>query len=947
MITYSRTEQIKTGGPKNVNSAKKRGLTPEEVEASRREHGENILPQGKRRSFLGRFFSNLKDPVIRILLCALGVNVAFLFREGDVAQTVGIGLSVFIATLISTLSEHGSEKAFSRLQDRTSRSKCRVRRADGIREIPINEVVAGDIVLLGAGEDVPADGVVISGSVGLDMSAMTGENREIVKSPSNDRSTDPSAPSSALRGSFVTSGQAEMEVTSVGGETFLGGISREVQTETRDSPLKVRLAKLARQISHLGYAAAGAVAAAYLFNVIVLDSGGNGELIMLKLRDVKYLFSCLLNALTLALTVIVVAVPEGLPMMIAVVLSSNVKRMVKAGVLVKKPVGIEAAGSMNILFTDKTGTLTEGKMTVTSVITGNAESGNPIHQPPILKKTASDGKCFPGIPLQTFLRKNDRRTDLYRLSCRLNTSAFEGESEKSPSDAGKITKGMKTGRKKAVGGNATDRALLDSVLSYEYTVTSKSQPLTATVIEKIPFDSAKKYSAIALRAEISGHTEEICLYKGAPELLLPHINSDVSGHFDRYSVSRTIGDACRGGARAVIIAAAQTSRLAPEGKIPDGLTFVCAALLRDPPRRTAAPAVSELRGAGIHVVMVTGDSPDTASAIAEECGILGGGIDTVVTSRDIAKMTDDELTGILPRVGVVARALPADKSRLVRVSQAAGLVTGMTGDGINDAPALRAADVGFAMGSGTEVAKDAGDVVILDNDTKSIANSVLYGRTVFKSIRKFITLQLTMNLCAVGVSMIGPFIGVDAPVTVVQMLWINIIMDTLGGLAFAGEPALRSYMEEKPKRRDEPILNRYMVGQIAYLGLFTVGLSLLFLKSPGFISKFRPWEGDVCHLTGFFAFFIFAGVFNCFNARTDRLRILANISKNPTFIAIMTAVLTIQIAFVYLGGSVLRTVPLTAGELAFSMFASLLVFPADLFRKMIRRLRGKGQNDGF
>lgn len=927
----TKREQAEKAGRNTPGQAP--GLTPEQVEGSRKKHGENVLPEGKRKSFLSRFFENLGDPVIKILLGALAVNGILLFRGGDVAETVGIGISVLIATMISTLSEYGSDKAFSRLKETGDRGRCRVRRAGGISEIPVRDVVVGDRVILGPGDDVPADGIVVSGAVGLDMSAMTGENREVIKRPSRDRSCEPGSPSSALRGSFVTSGQGEMEVTAVGAGTFLGGISREVQTETRPSPLKIRLTELARQISRMGYFAAAAIATAYLFNAIVLDSGGNTALMLMKIRDLRYMFSCFTEALTLALTVIVVAVPEGLPMMIAVVLSSNVKRMVRAGVLVKKPVGIEAAGSMNVLFTDKTGTLTEGKMTVTSVITGG------------------EGGAENAARIEDFLKKGGGGAEAYRLSCLYNSSSFPGSREDTGSD--RPDKKRKSGndntynnnegktkkKRVAVGGNATDRALMDSVLAGYGGMSEAAEK--AEVTGRIPFDSVKKYSAVSLRLTGGDRGgEEFSLYKGAPELLLPHIFSRDGGYFDRYSVGNRISSACREGARAVVIAK-RKGRLPVGDGLPDDLEFVCAVLLRDPPRKTAAPAVRSLRRAGIHVVMVTGDGADTASAIARECGIIGSGVDLTVTGSELDKMTDSELAAILPRIAVVARALPSDKSRLVRISGEAGLVTGMTGDGINDAPALRAADVGFAMGSGTEVAKDAGDIVILDNDAKSIANSVLFGRNVFKSIRKFITLQLTMNLCAVGVSMIGPFIGVDAPVTVVQMLWINIIMDTLGGLAFAGEPALPSCMEEKPKKRDEKILNGYMAGQIACLGLFTVGLSLLFLKAPGFVSRFRPGDNDVCHLTGFFAFFIFAGVFNCFNARTDRMRLFANISKNPAFIAIMCAVLAIQIGFVYLGGSLLRTVPLTAGELAFSMLASLTVFPVDLARKLFLRLRGK------
>ncbi len=876
------------------------GLDDAEVERSRREHGANLLSRKKGKSFFKQFLSNLNDPVIRILLGALIVNLLLLFRNGDWMETVGIGIAVLLATFISTLSEYGSAKAFERLSEEGAKVSCRVRRRRGITEIPIADVVVGDTVLLGAGELIPADGLLTSGELRTDQSAMTGESREIQKRPSDNRTLSPASPSALFRGCTVTAGQGEMEVLAVGDASFLGEISKEIQLEQRESPLKVRLTKLAGQISKLGYLAAVLVAFAYLFNSFVLDSGMQWELIRLKLSAPSYLLTHILQAFTLGLTVLVVAVPEGLPMMIAVVLSSNIRKMIHDRVLVRKPVGIEAAGSMNILFTDKTGTLTEGKMKVSAFLDGKGRR----------------------ISFSAFLSGQDKAAELAVLGFRFGTEASAG------TDA--------SGKASALGGSATDRAMLESVLSVP-------TPNGYRVLSRLPFDSMRKYSAVSL-----GGKQRLTLIIGAPERLLPHTQSVLCDTGTAIPLSRAqfeqaIRQSTQSGERVLALAVSQENLSAQShaSGIRGTLTLIGAVCISDPLRREAASSVAQLRDAGIQVVMITGDSKETARTLAARCGIVDGTHPIVLTGEELSKMTDQELAEMLSQLAVVARALPTDKSRLVRVAQECGLVCGMTGDGINDAPALRRADIGFAMGGGTQVAKDAGDIIILDNNLASIVKAVLYGRTIFKSIRKFIALQLTMNFCAVGVTVICPFIGIDAPVTVIQMLWINLIMDTLGGLAFAGEPPLAEYMREPPKRRDAPILNRYMVNEILLLGGFTVFLFLFFLKSPLISSVYRTSENRIYHLTAFFALFIFSSVFNCFNARSDRLKLFSGLGKNKIFLLIMLAILVIQIGFIYLGGSVLRTAPLTVRELSVTMLLSLSVFPADVIRKAIWRLRKK------
>ena len=872
-----------------------KGLGNEEVERSRREHGRNVFSSRKPKSFIRCFFENLGDPVIKILLAALAVNLFLVFRGNDVIETVGIAISVFLSTLISTLSERGSEAAFRKLEEECSHASFSVYRGGTLTEISIEDIVVGDVIKISAGEQIPADSFITHGNISVDQSMLTGESKEIRKVYSNDKTKTPSSKSAVFRGSTVLSGEAEIEVFAVGEESFLGKISDEVKLDTRESPLKVRLTKLARQISVLGYIAAFLVALAYLFNVLIIDSGFERLIIIQKIKDFHYLFDHLLHAFMLGLTVIVMAVPEGLPMMIAVVLSSNIKKMIKDNVLVRKPVGIEAAGSMNILFTDKTGTVTEGKMSVAEIISSEAQSYKSLND---FKK--SSPKC----------------AELYLLNAYFNTSsAFNSTS--------------------VLGGNATEKALGESVLN----ALPDSSINSYTVIERLPFDSALKYSAV----DIVGK-ERLILIKGAPERLLPFCKYAYASNGKKVpfaSVSKqllqSLSRLTHEGKRLIWIAESTAMPRGNQGE----LTFICAVALLDKIREEAKSATESLRKAGVGVVMITGDNKDTAEHIARECGIINSQRNLALESSELAAMSDDELKKKLPSLAVVARALPQDKSRLVKISQDSGLVVGMTGDGINDAPALKRADIGFAMGSGTSVAKEASDIIIIDNNLSSISKAVLYGRTIFKSIRKFITLQLTMNLCAVGISMIGPFIGFDSPVTVVQMLWINIIMDTLGGLAFAGEHPSPDYMNEKPKKREEPILNKYMISQIALSGIFTVGLFVAFLLCPTITSKFKSSSDNSTLLSAFFALFIFASVFHCFNARTDRIFLLNKLSKNKTFIFIMILILTVQILFIYLGGSVLRTVPLSANELKITLLLALSVFPADLLRKMLLRLIGK------
>ncbi len=853
-----------------------KGLTSEEVRLSREKHGSNSHIKTKTKGIFRRFLENLGDPIIKILIIALTLEVIFTFGNCNLFEVGGIVSAILIATVVSTLSEYRSERAFAALESGYKDTSVRVLRDGEVRTVDSAELVVGDIVYISSGEKICADGSLIEGELAVDQSALNGENVEARKHPSPTEGWDLSSAAKVFSGSVVTDGEGIMRVERVGGDTFYGMVASDVQSETRVSPLKLRLSRLASEISKLGYLVALFVGLIYLFNSFVTANNFQWERVVASLSDLPFLFSTLIHALTLMITVVVVAVPEGLPMMITVVLSANMKRMLRDNVLVKKLVGIETAGSLNILFTDKTGTLTTGKLSVDRIIT----EGDVIKNISTLKGTG----------------------EVYRQLC---LSAFYNTD-------------TVIGKEGAVGGNATDRAIAEFFMG--------QRQERVEIIGKKPFSSEIKYSSVTLKG---GRT----LIKGAAEVLLSKCRFVLDGAgqllaSDLHYVKRQYNEALSRGERVIAIA------------ISDGgeyLTFVALVVIKDRIRTGVRQAVTEIIGAGIQIVMLTGDNKDTATSIAEECGFFKRGAGHVALSGDeLRAMSDEEVKAILPRLRVVARALPRDKSRLVTLSQERELVVGMTGDGINDAPSLKLADVGFAMGSGTEIAKSAADIVILDNSISAIAKTILYGRTIFKSIRKFITFQLIMNFAACGITLIGPFLGVETPITIIQMLWVNIIMDTLGGLAFAGEAPHAYYMKEKPIKRAEPILSKEIIWQILLNGAFTLTLLTAFLR--------LDWIADVylegSHFLGaFYALFIFAGLFNCFTSRCERFWIFSGISKNKLFIFIMAFISAIQILIIYFGGELFRSAPLASKEIVLVILLASSVIVFDFIRRVAAKLK--------
>ena len=579
--------------------------------------------------------------------------------------------------------------------------------------------------------------------------------------------------------------------------------------------------------------------------------------------------------------------------MIAIVSSLNMKKMLKDNVLVRKLAGIETAGSLNMLFTDKTGTITKGHLEVVGFLTGD------------LKEYDS----FKALPEQV-------RELVYQNSA-LNTSAV-------------VTEG------KIVGGNITEQAMSSYIGSYRSDKTMKR-------LHYLPFNSTNKYSLAQVGETGEGSQGKgCCILKGAPEKLLDRTDTylDAEGNLQALSqaqkavLDKKLLEYANRAIRMLALCTGPVGMKAeplPEG----GLTLVGVFAIRDEVRQEAVQAIKEVQDAGVQIVMITGDRKETALAIARDAGLFRGGRDIVWTSDDLAGKSDQDIKLELRHLRVVSRALPMDKSRLVRLSQEMGLVVGMTGDGVNDSPALKKADVGFAMGSGTEVAKEAGDIVILDDNFLSIKNAILYGRTIYNSICKFITFQLTINFSAVAINFIAPFIGVDKPLTIIQILWINLVMDTLAALAFGGEPALKKYLEEKPKERTAPLVSKKMLTSITVGGAYMTLVAIAFYKSPWVDHLFRDAANHIYVYTGFFCTYILMAVANGFNVRSSGLNLWEHLERNKGFIDVMLIIVIVQVAMTFIGGRLLRTAPLTLTEWGVVVVFALSIIVVDLLRKFI------------
>lgn len=867
------------------------GLTAAEVEESRKKHGANSIPEAEPETFWQLFLEGFQDPMIRIL-CVIAVIMfgMFLVGESDWYEPVGTIIAILLVNFVSARTGVANDRAYRDLKASQKKDTVKARREGVIKVIPADEVVVGDVILLQSGDKILADGILAQGALSVDNSALNGEAEECPKSEAPDGFAIPETITgdtfvdahSLFRGATVLDGEGYMIVQKVGLDTMMGKMAKDMEDKEPDSPLKVKLNKLAGQISVFGYIGAIVIALAYFVHFVMLAGGLSAYLATGGLS----ILGDVMNAIAIAITIIVCAVPEGLPLVIALVLMQNTGKLLKVNVLVRKSIGIETAGSLNILFSDKTGTITKGQLEVV--------------------------EFFDGCGRTTDINTAAAMREALHLSIGKNTGALFDDQHH------------------VVGGNMTDQALLKFLGEEAFHALAARDD--CEIGAQQDFNSANKFSQAYLPGQ--GRT----FYKGAPERLLAKAKKclDTQGNevdIDETALGQKIDDLANRAMR--VLAFGYSREKLVRDEIHDDLVLIGLVGIRDDVRPEAREAIEEVQKAGIQVVMITGDRRETAMAIAREANLYHGGDELVLTSAELAEMSDDEVKKIIPRIRVISRALPTDKSRMVRLCQEMNLVVGMTGDGVNDSPALKRADVGFAMGSGTEVAKEAGKLVILDDNFNSIKNAIWYGRTLYINILKFCKMQLVINLAAVFVSAISPFIGIESPLKVTHLLWINLCMDSLASLMFAGEPALKKYMRMKPRRRDESIISRPMAIQIVIMSIWLTTLSLVWFKVPVFRACFVT---EAQWYTGFFCMFVFAFMVNAFNVRSDGLNVFEHIGENKRFIHIWLAIMVVQIILVSIGGVIGEVFSCVRfgldGWIAVCLMA-LTMYPVDLIRKVL------------
>ena len=871
------------------------GLTSVEVQASKNAHGDNRLSSKEANSLLSIFIEAFQDQWILILLAALGLKIIFNFvgmifpaiGEANWYEAISLIFAILMSTGFSAVSQYRNEQKFNTLQEEASKTNAKVYRDGKLKEVLVDDIVKGDQILLQSGDKIPVDGIILEGELKVNQAVLNGESEDAKKLSLADQvepdSSDLFTELKVFRGTVVTSGEAVMEATQIGDNTVLGSINTSLQEDSKDSPSKEKLNKLAGNIGVLGYSAGAAYSVINLvLGFIALNKANN--------LNGGSIFLLIIETILFAVTIIIMAVPEGLPMMLALVSSMNSGRLLAQNILVRHPDTIETAGYMNILFSDKTGTITEGKLSVVDFF-------------------LADGTLY------TATGKTNA-PDFDTMSDSLKAEMINGIG---------LNNDAMVADGNAVGSNATDRALLDFLIGR-----SQLDFDTNIITEKQQFNSATKFASVTTKY---GKT----YIKGAPEFIL----NDCYYYLDKDGNKQNFTDEIKARFQELSLEQANRSMrllaiLNIDGNDKVLIGIVC---IRDNVRSSIKQTVETMNRAGVQVVMVTGDRKETAVAIAKEAGIVTGENDLVLTHDELSALSDQELKQQLPHLKVVSRALPMDKKRLIEAAQDLDMVAGMTGDGVNDSPALKSADVGFSMGDGTEVAREASDIVILNNSLTSIEKAVLYGRTMSKSVSKFIIFQLTVNVTTIAMSLLSPLLGLKEPFTIIQILWINLIMDTLAALAFGEEPTLDRYMNEKPVAKKANILTGYMKSAIGVASIFITVVCLAILKNVVGIQDFiTNGTGNFEMVTTFtFTVFIYAVIFNSLNTRSNSFNIFEHIGENKKFSIVMISIAVVQTLIIQFGGKVFSTVPMNIQHYIIALLIAVLIIPADFIRKALTK----------
>lgn len=878
----------------DIDKNKRIGLTDEQVKQSREQHGKNVLTPPQRTSLWNLYLDKYRDPIIQILLVAAFVSLILAFIEKNFMETIGIFVAVFLATTVGFYFERDAAKKFNLLTALSEEQPVKVRRNGKVMEIPRHDVVVGDVVLVEVGDEVPADGeLIVCNDLQINESALTGEP---VAEKSLEGGGDGAYPRNViLRSTMVMNGRGEFVVTAVGDATEIGKVAKKSTEQTSvETPLHMQLDKLAKMISKVGSVVSVAAFFIFLIHDILTNPAWGG-------KDYFYMAEIVLKYFMMAVTLIVMAVPEGLPMAITLSLALNMRRMLKSNNLVRKLHACETMGAVTVICTDKTGTLTQNKMQVSA----------------LELKQGDEALLDTAIALNSTAELNDGKPI----------------------------------------GNPTESALLLwlDAQGKDYEELRKQ----VNVLKQLPFSTERKM--MATLAEVDGET--YLFVKGAPEIVMKkciiedRMQRQSAEELDewQHKAMRTLAFAYKKIETSIM----RTSRTSTAEVVAlldaNDLQLQAIAAIADPIRPDVPAAVQECRHAGIEVKVVTGDTAATALEIGKQIGVFEDepeniGADGSLTSLDQQMITgeqwealsDEEAYERAKDIRVMSRARPTDKQRLVAMLQKRGEVVAVTGDGTNDAPALHYAHVGLSLGSGTSVAKEASDMTLLDDSFKSIANAVMWGRSLYRNLQRFLFFQLVVNVAALLLVLGGSVIGTEMPLTVTQILWVNLIMDTFAALALASLPPSHEVMKDKPRKASDFIINKSIGFGILFCGIvfFLVMFALLVYCE-------RRGKGgvDVHELTMFFTTFVMIQFWNLFNAKAlmSHHTAFRHFLKDKGMILVLVLVLVGQWIIVTFGGEMFRTTPLSLHEwLLIIGSTSVVLWAGELwrtFKRMIAKRR--------